>query len=711
MKTKTLNSTKPSTVLLYLFWLTIFIFSNGFAAANSDSIVNEVQRAYFAIYGRPADLAGLDYWSDQLTFSQGIWTTELIEQFTNSGEYYERYDQLSDTDLIKSLYTQILNRHADPEGIDFYLDLLSGTNISGQNAELRKTTRAEVAFDILYGAANEDINVIENKLAFIDYFTQTLDYSGQTYATDDIPSVIQLLNRVDGTPESVQLANSQANTLIDNIALGVYRVDLNWTEWQNYANTSMATSQSVQFIKNKYGVPRPIILTGMQGGRIDYHNLVIDGLYGLSYHGRWGEEHSPTQIQFGAEKASDGNVHLFGAVAGLSNGTVEEWLNSRNQPGISPWASLGLEAVNTERVPVMSMECEIGPVGYLDPKRARACVVGTGTTIAPFKGGLYYFNLDLNPAWTHLLENVNEPVAFLSLGPWISPGALPGAKPALKDLVFVTKTQDHSKVIHWHNGESAIIYDGEGSITSLSVSRLPENNGLPTEIIFSINRRIERFRCEGFGDYSIATDTPSLDDDPRYPYPHIKKMNVGFDSNGKARSYVLVTLSNMIHIFADGKERKILGPLGPHNESSSSVWTRFNSDGALRFALLGYNTGRIIAITTDEYNPYPWTHTGYVEVHPQQEFIEEASLLGGDMNIETVINIAGDIDEQNVVRILASWNRYYSAPGWVGNVATWLVGSGMTFGPAGFLFVDVPLIAIALVDYSDFIGRVGYYEA
>ena len=123
----------------------------------------------------------------------------------------------------------------------------------------------------------------------------------------------------------------------------------------------MATCQSVDFFKDKSGVPRPIIATGMLGDRIDDHNLVVDRLYGLSAHGRWGAEHAPTTLKVGARYAVDNNAYVYGVVAGLTNGTIEEWLNSRNRPGVSPWATLHLESVNTERVPVMSMK---GLSGY-----------------------------------------------------------------------------------------------------------------------------------------------------------------------------------------------------------------------------------------------------------------------------------------------------------------------------------------------------------
>jgi hypothetical protein len=459
-----------------------------------------------------------------------------------------------------------------------------------------------------------------------------------------------------------------------------------WTLRQEYAHTRMATSQSVDFFMDKNGVPRPIITTGMLGGRVNYHNLVIDRIYGLAQHGRWGTQHSPTFIEAGAGRhGGDNNTYVYGVVAGLTNGTVEEWLNSRNNPGVSPWATLNLETLNTERIPVMSMKCHLGPSGF-EPKKLLACVVGTGTTKAPYKGSLYYYDIDLG--WK-LLEGLNEPCAFVSPGSFRDNYSPFFQRSALRDVVAVTKTLNHSKVIHWHDGEWRIIYDAPESITDLAVSRASSKDGLPKDIVISTSRNVIRFSCEGFGDYREEVIGGTVN--------NIVKMDVDFDPNGKLRSYILAQEKGTISISINGTEK--VAKIGD-GFSCSSLWSQFNSDGTLRAAVVGHINGEVLCWSAK--------HERFFRLHPPNPWIPEAFFIY-DMNVEAAVNVHGHIDENNVLRVVATWNKYATAPGWVGEAASWLMGTATSYaGPFG-LFVDIPLLAIACLDY-DYYAYMQYKE-
>ncbi len=460
-----------------------------------------------------------------------------------------------------------------------------------------------------------------------------------------------------------------------------------WVDRQDYGDTAMATSQSVQFFTDKNGVPRPIITTGMLGGRIDYHNLVIDRLYGFSNHGRWGSQHSPTILEVGAGKyAGDQNAYVYGVVAGLTNGTVEEWLNSRNRPGVSPWATLGLESLNTDRIPVMSLKILSGYYG-MDPKKMLACIVGTGTNKVPYRGGLYYFDIDLG--WQKLIEGFDEPFAFLSPGSFRHQWSPFFQKNALRDVVAVTKTLDHSKVIHWHDGEWKIIWEDNMSVTNLAVSRASSIDDLPKDIVISAGRFVIRFSCQSFGHYKEEFVGSSLQD--------IIKMDVDFDPNGNLRSYITADKNGSISTKINGKSK--VAYIG-HNYSSSSLWSQFNADGALRAALVGQLNGEVLC----------WSNKTerFFQLHPSLPWTPEPFLIY-DMNVEAAVNVHGHIDENNVLRVVATWNKYATAPGWIGEAATWLMGTASSYaGPAG-LFLDIPLFAIACLDY-DYEAHAQYKE-
>jgi streptogramin lyase len=80
--------------------------------ANSQSPnARYVLQLYQDLLNRPADAAGLTFWSAQL--DQGTPRTVIAQQLSHSAEYYQ-------TNVIKPAYQQYLNRPADQAGLDFW---------------------------------------------------------------------------------------------------------------------------------------------------------------------------------------------------------------------------------------------------------------------------------------------------------------------------------------------------------------------------------------------------------------------------------------------------------------------------------------------------------------------------------------------------------------------------------------------------------------
>lgn len=142
-----------------------------------------VQSAYVAYYGRPADPGGLAYWVTRLTEAGGD-LSEVIADFGNSVEFTERYGALSNTDLVNGIYQQLFNRSAEPEGLAYYVDLL----VNGVK------TLQTITLDILFGAQNEDIVIVNNKVEFAKFFTDQVTLGSITYSgSDDANSAKSIL--------------------------------------------------------------------------------------------------------------------------------------------------------------------------------------------------------------------------------------------------------------------------------------------------------------------------------------------------------------------------------------------------------------------------------------------------------------------------------------------------------------------------------------
>mgnify|MGYP001028996539 CR=1 FL=1 len=191
--------------LCFFSWVTLFtcVLCMGFfikpycTIAASEQSLLEIQKAYVAYYGRPADPGGQEYWANLLEQAGGS-IEAIIEAFGNSQEFLERFGSLSKEELINNIYRNLFNRDAEPEGLNFYLGKLRSGEMTLQS----------ICLNILYGAQNEDRIVVQNKVKVAQYFTEELRRHPQcTYIGNEAAERgKQLLSYVNETEGSVQAA-------------------------------------------------------------------------------------------------------------------------------------------------------------------------------------------------------------------------------------------------------------------------------------------------------------------------------------------------------------------------------------------------------------------------------------------------------------------------------------------------------------------------
>jgi len=122
---------------------------------------NIIQQLYLTYYGRAADAAGLDYWTQRFE-EETLGLT--LNAFGNSYEYRALLGDTSEEDLINNLYLRAFNRPAEPEGLAYYL----------QRLEDGRSTLAEIAWHITAGAQGEDAEVLELRLSIADSLTSKI---------------------------------------------------------------------------------------------------------------------------------------------------------------------------------------------------------------------------------------------------------------------------------------------------------------------------------------------------------------------------------------------------------------------------------------------------------------------------------------------------------------------------------------------------------
>jgi hypothetical protein len=170
----------------------------------SQSSLTQVQNAYIAYYGRPADPEGQLYWANQLDSANGN-LSAIINQFGTSTEYTQMAQGKSYSTLINQLYTNMFNRSADQTGLDFYVNLL----LSG------KKTLASIALDVLNGASGTDTTTLAAKYQAASAFTTALATPAQrdSYNSDTINSAKNWLHGIADSQTAVVAISTLTTSL------------------------------------------------------------------------------------------------------------------------------------------------------------------------------------------------------------------------------------------------------------------------------------------------------------------------------------------------------------------------------------------------------------------------------------------------------------------------------------------------------------------
>ncbi len=136
--------------------------------SNFDSTVNSF---YLAFYGRPADPAGLKFWSQQLAASNGE-LGAITQAFATSEEAQVRFGADSLGERIGEIYQQLFNRTMDADGLAYWTGVVEQGNAS----------LADVSIAILNGARGSDATLSALRQKAADDFTAQVEASGTEYS-------------------------------------------------------------------------------------------------------------------------------------------------------------------------------------------------------------------------------------------------------------------------------------------------------------------------------------------------------------------------------------------------------------------------------------------------------------------------------------------------------------------------------------------------
>ena len=136
--------------------------------STNDSIVNSF---YLAFYGRPADVSGLAFWSQQLANNHGD-LAAITQAFATSEEAQVRFGDDSIVERITEIYQHLFNRAPDDDGLAFWTNAIEQGNAS----------LADVSVAILKGAQGTDATLSQLRQQAADAFSAEVQATGSDYA-------------------------------------------------------------------------------------------------------------------------------------------------------------------------------------------------------------------------------------------------------------------------------------------------------------------------------------------------------------------------------------------------------------------------------------------------------------------------------------------------------------------------------------------------
>ena len=134
---------------------------------------SQIQNAYVAFFNRPADTAGLNYWSSYAGSS-----SDLLSTFAQSAEYTSLFTGLNNTQAVNLIYNNLFGRDADLSGLNYWVGQLTAGNVKIAN----------IADAVNKGAQGTDSTIVTSKTTAATAFTNSLDTVAKVVAYSSVSS-------------------------------------------------------------------------------------------------------------------------------------------------------------------------------------------------------------------------------------------------------------------------------------------------------------------------------------------------------------------------------------------------------------------------------------------------------------------------------------------------------------------------------------------
>lgn len=159
----------------------------------------QIQQAYVTFFNRPADNAGLTYWSSYKGSDADLYNT-----FAKSAEYLNLFAGSNSTATVNTIYTNLLGRAPEPAGLAYWVQQLDNGALAIGN----------IALAIGNGAQGSDKTTVTNKVSAATQFTTALDTTAEItgYASPSASSLASVKTWLGGVTTDATLATQTSAT-------------------------------------------------------------------------------------------------------------------------------------------------------------------------------------------------------------------------------------------------------------------------------------------------------------------------------------------------------------------------------------------------------------------------------------------------------------------------------------------------------------------
>ncbi|HEU4853028.1 MAG TPA: DUF4214 domain-containing protein [Telluria sp.] len=165
---------------------------------------NAIQKLYVAYFSRPADAAGLAWWEGVVAGANGD-TSMISAAFAGSLEYQMTFAGKTEHEVVRTVYTNLFGREAEPAGVDYWANALIN----------RVLTIDVVVTAIASGAQGADLVAFDNKVEAATAFTGALDTHPERAAYNGDDALAAARGFIKTVTDDASLAQAIAPAALD----------------------------------------------------------------------------------------------------------------------------------------------------------------------------------------------------------------------------------------------------------------------------------------------------------------------------------------------------------------------------------------------------------------------------------------------------------------------------------------------------------------